>query len=279
MDTIIVAIDFSKTSIHALEYAIFLANQMKTHVMMVWVDNQSTPESIFSEDSAELREEAKRNLDELMARYGQSLKNGDLTFKIRKGKVYTEISQLARQLEARLVITGTHGVTGFEEYWIGSNAYRIVINSPCPVITVRNQYDFSNGIRNIVLPIDETRSTCQKVPFTVHFARIFGATVHILAFYSTTLKALHNKVDNCIAEVKKQLDMQGIRNTVESMVAENVSLATIDYSNKVNAELVAIMTEQETTASNILLGQYAQQMVNYSNVPVLSIHPGEIFTA
>jgi nucleotide-binding universal stress UspA family protein len=277
MDQIVVAIDFSKTSLHALKYTIFLANQMKTNVMMVWVDNQTSAESVFTENAAELRDEAKLNFEEILEQHKPLLKWGELTYKIRRGKVYTEISQIARQSEASLVITGTHGVTGFEEFWIGSNAYRIVINSPCPVITVRNQYDFSGGISNIVLPIDETRNTCQKVPFTAHFARRFDATVHILALYSTMLKALNHKVDTCISEVKKQLDNEGVKNTVETLMAENVSLTTLEYAHKINAEMISIMTEQETTASNILLGEYAQQMINNSPVPVLSIHPGEIF--
>ena len=33
------------------------------------------------------------------------------------------------------------------------------------------------------------------------------------------------------------------------------------------------MTEQETTTANLILGPYAQQLVNHSKVPVLSIHP------
>jgi hypothetical protein len=42
------------------------------------------------------------------------------------------------------------------------------------------------------------------------------------------------------------------------------------------ADLISIMTEQETPA-NILLGPHAQQMVNQSPVPILSIHPMEHF--
>lgn len=276
MDHIIVAIDFSKTSIHALEYAIFMANHMKANVMMVWVDNQSTSESVFTDIAVELRDEAKRNFKELSGQYAGSLTEGNLMYKLRKGKVYTEISQIARQVGANLIIAGTHGVTGFEEFWIGSNAYRIVINAPCPVITIRPQYDYSKGIHHIVLPIDETRNTCRKVPFASYLAKVFNARIHILALYSTSLKALKQKVDNCVTDVKMQLNGQGISCTLASVVAENVSHSTLEYTDRVGAEMIAIMTEQETTSSNILLGEYAQQMVNNSPVPVLSIHPDEI---
>ncbi len=276
MNQIIAAIDFSKTSLHALKYAIFLANQMKSDVMMVWVDNLITAESVFSDTWAEIRDDAKKNLEEIMEQHKSLLTAGELTYKLRRGKVYHEIAQLARQVGATFIITGTHGVSGFEEFLIGSNAYRIVSNSPCPVITIRPQYDFTPGIRNIVLPIDETRNTSQKVPFTEMIAKIFGATVHIFSLYSTPVKALNQKVDNCVADVQKNLKEQGIPYTLKSVIAENVSHSTLEYAESVNAELIAIMTEQETTLSNLILGQYAQHMVNNSPVPVLCIHAAEI---
>jgi hypothetical protein len=74
---------------------------------------------------------------------------------------------MAKMTDADLIIAGTHGVTGFEQYWIGSNAYRIVSYAPCPVITVRFDFDFDNDIRNVVLPIDATPDTRQKVPLPV----------------------------------------------------------------------------------------------------------------
>ncbi len=279
MNPIIVAIDFSKTSLHALRYAIFLANKMKSSVIMVWVDNLLSAESIVSEASFDIRDEAKKNLEELLEGNRELLKEGELSFKLRKGKVYYEVAQLARQVEATLIVTGTHGVSGFDEYLIGSNAYRIVTSSPCPVLTIRPQYDFTTGIRNIVLPVDETKNSCQKVPFTVQMAKIFDATIHIFSLYSTPLKALNQKVDHCVADIRNKLAEAKIPFTQEAMVAENVSLSTLQYAERVNAELISIVTDQETSISNLLLGQYAQHMVNNSPVPVLTINPVEISRA
>jgi nucleotide-binding universal stress UspA family protein len=277
MKQIIVGIDFSKTSIHALLYAISHANKTSADVMMIWVDAQTSSETVFSDTGVELKEEANRNFEEIMDTYKGMMEKGELAYKLRKGKVYNEIAMLARQINADLVITGTHGLTGFEEYWIGSNANRIVINAPCPVITIRNQFDYAPGINNIVIPIDHTKNTRQKVPFAAEIAKNWQATVHLLALYSTELKSLRALVDNSAAEVKQYLDENRITCVRESLPAENVTLSTIEYAEKIKAELIAIMTEQETTTSNILLGAYAQQMVNYSTVPVLSVHPKEIY--
>ncbi|HOW26540.1 MAG TPA: universal stress protein [Bacteroidales bacterium] len=276
MNQILVAIDFSKTSLHALRYAIFLANQMKSNVMMAWVDNLVSAESVLLENVPDIREEAKKNIEEVIEQHKDLLKSGELTYKLRRGKVYYEVAQLARQIEARLIVTGTHGISGFDEFLIGSNAYRIVSNSPCPVVTIRPQYDFTQGIHHIVLPIDETRNSCLKAPFTAMIARTFGATVHILSLYSTPLKALNQKVDNCVADIRNKYAEQEIPCTVDSVVAENVSHSTLKFAEEVGAEMIAITTEQETALSSVLLGQYAQHMVNNSPVPVLTINSAEI---
>lgn len=276
MNQIIVAIDFSKSSLHALKYAIFLANQMKSNVMMVWVDNLVTSESVFSDIGADTRDDAKKNLEEILEQHKNLLSTGELTYKLRRGKVYYEMAQHARQTEARLIVTGTHGVSGFDEFLIGSNAYRIVSNAPCPVVTIRPHYDFSRGVNNIVLPIDETKNSCQKAPFAAMMAKTFGATIHILSLYSTPLKAFNQKVDNCVADVRKNFAEQGIQCTVESVIAENVSHSTLEFAERIGAEMIAITTEPETTLSNLILGQYAQHMVNNSPIPVLTINPAEI---
>ena len=278
MTLIIVAIDFSKTSLHALDYAINVANSANADIMMVWVDNQTSNETIFSDGGCEIREDSKRNFEEILEQQKGHLVKGKLIYKLKKGKVYFEIAQQAKLHKADLIIAGTHGVTGFEEFWIGSNAYRIVINAPCPVITIRHQFDLSKKIKKIVIPIDNTRNTIQKVPYIARVARSFNAEVHILALYSTVIKAIRNKVDIAANDAKKLMEKLKVKCVLESMIVENVTQCTLNYASKIDAELISIMTEQETTEANILLGEYARQMVNNSPIPVLSIHPNEIWT-
>jgi len=277
MGEIVVAIDFSKGSLHALDYAIEFANQVEGNVTMVWVDSHTNQDFAFNAEVNEFREEASRNFAEIMKSHKSKIHPGKLSFKLRKGKVYQEIAHQAKLINACLIIAGTHGVTGFEEFWIGSNAYRIVSYAPCPVITVRHDFEItSRSVKSIVLPIDSTVDTRQKVPFTIHLANAFKADVYLLSLYTTGIKAMQRKVDNYTHQAQKMLNEAGIHYSTESIHTDNITNSTIDYAKKVNADLIAIMTEQETTANNILLGPYAQQMVNYSPIPVLSIQPKEI---
>ena len=137
MKWIVVAIDFSKCSIHALEYAIETANRIKANILMVWIDSSVSSEYVFPEEECEIRFERKRHFEKLQEKYKDKLTKGKFDYKLRKGKVYVEVAKQAKNVKAELLICGTHGISGFEEFWIGSNAYKIVIHSSCPVITVR----------------------------------------------------------------------------------------------------------------------------------------------
>ncbi len=274
MKQIIVALDFSKCSIHALEYAVRLANRVKSNILMVWVDAARSDESMLGPSDAN-RKEIVANFQQLIDKYGDQMEHGEITYKIRKGKVHMEVANQAKYSDAMMVIAGTHGVNGFEEFWIGSNAYRIVSHAPCPVVTIRTNYKFQDGVSRIVLPIDSTLETRQKLPFATKIAKYFGSEIHIVSLYSTTIKAVRNRVDNYSAQVAKYLDEENVNYSLEAVEAENITNSTIDYAKKVEADVIAIMTEQETTTSNLFLGAYAQQMVNHSPIPVLSIHAKE----
>ena len=271
MNQILVAIDFSKCSVHALEYAILMANRIKSNILLVWVDNTSSDESVYLPSGESSRKEITGNFDELITKYSPMLEYGEMGYKIRKGKVHIEVANQAKYSDAMLVIAGTHGVTGFEEFWIGSN----VTYAPCPVVTIRAQFAFKENIKKIVVPIDSTLETRQKIPFATKIAKYFNSDVHIVSLYSTTIKAVRHRVDNYAKQVEKYLEEENVTFISATADAENITNSTIDYAKSVDADLIAIMTEQETTTANLFLGAYAQQMVNHSPVPVLNIHAKE----
>ena len=275
MKQVLVAIDFSKTSLNALQFGIMLANKSKANLQMVWVDNTTSEEVVYEDTSGDERAEKLEMLKDLQEKYKKALKGGKLDYKIRKGKVYIEVAQQAKNIGADVVVSGTHGVSGFEEFWIGSNAYRIVTHAPCPVVTIRQGFEVKD-IRKMVLPIDSTQETRQKIPAAADIAHLFKSEVHILSLYSTPLKSVHKRVDNYALQVRQYLDEQKIQHVSEIRESDNITRSTLEYSESVGADMIVIMTEQETTTANLFLGPYAQQMINHSTIPVLSVRSKEL---
>lgn len=277
MKTIISAIDFSDCSINALEHAISIAKRAKSNLLMLWVNNPYTTKTILSSDlSDDLLEEVEHQFQRLITKYQDELPDSKIDFLIREGKVYKEIVNQAKESEAWLIVVGTHGSSGFEEFWIGSNANRIVTASPCPVISIRGGVHINRNMTKIVAPIDSSMETRQKIPYVADLAIMFGAEVHLLTLYTTTVEDVRGTIMSYTKQAAKYLKEHDVKHVVLEMESENISTSTIEYAQSIDANLIAIMTEQEKSAANLWLGPYAQQMVHHSPIPVMSIHPKEM---
>mgnify|MGYP002639863650 CR=1 FL=1 len=273
---IVVGIDFSNCSVNALEHAISISKRAKSDIIMVWVNHLDYSKEIFSIEPKQLLKEVENRLDDMIANYADEVKGNTISYQIRKGKIYKEICDVATELNAFLIIVGTHGSSGFEEFWIGSNANRIVSSSKIPTITIRGGVDINSNLERIVMPFDSTKVTRQKMPMTALLASYFNSEVHLLGLFTSSMDDLRFRIKNYISQAEDYLKENNIKYVTTFIETHDITEATLNYAKSIDANLISIMTEQETATANIWLGPYAAQMVNHSPIPVLSIHPDKV---
>ena len=274
--TILVGIDFSDCSINALEHAITIAEKASADVVMIWVNRPESGKEIFRVDQENIVGEVINRFNKLVDTYKKALGKNSLSYLVKAGKVYQEIVNTAEELDAFIIIVGTHGSSGFEEFWIGSNANRIVAATERPIITIRDGIDASRTISNIVLPIDSSLETRQKVPITSLIAKYFDAKIHILVMHTTTIEEVRQRVDDYVLQVERYFYENQIEYIKKIIETNQIADATVEYAVSINANLISIMDEQERIPSNLWLGTFAQQMVNHSPVPVLCVHARDL---
>lgn len=275
MKHIIVPIDFSKESINGLRLAITFANRFNCDIQMVYV--QKYPTDLTPGRFEEEHRHAEKMFEELVAEYSpKMLVSDNLTFIVKKGKIYSEVVNQAHAFEDSTIICSTHGASGFEEFFIGSNAFRIISATECPVITIRHG-SMPRDIQKIILPIDISTDTRQKVPVTAEIARTFNAEVHVIAVATIQTDEIDLKLNAYTKQVCSYLKDRDIRFQTASLRGDNITNITIEYALDVNADLVSIMTEQNIALSDFVLGSYAQQMLSKSPIPVLSVTPKDVF--
>lgn len=266
MKTIIVPLDFSKESMSGLEMAILIAGKSGSAIQMVHVIQGASgmPRGILEKEN----DLAKAKFNEIIKQYRPKTGDTELSFIIKEGKVYQEIKNQAEAYENSLIILSTHGISGMEEFFIGSNAYKIASSASRPVISIRSLSEI-RSIRTIVLPLDMTKETREKVPFTAEIAKLFNAGVHIVTLRSSRHVNIEKKLIGFSKQVGDYLEKHEIPYTTDHLSGSNFTDITLEYANAENADLISIMTEQEESISNFLLGNYAHQMINKSHVPVL----------
>jgi nucleotide-binding universal stress UspA family protein len=268
MKTIIVPLDFSEESLTGLNLALMLATKTGANIQMVHVIRKNTGDYYGQiEKESQL---AKSKFEEILQKQKEKSKlNFTISYSVKEGQIFKEVADLADKYDDALTVLSTHGTSGFEELFIGGNAYKITSHSRNPVITVRRSKIPSN-INNIVLPLDITFQTREKVPYTVELAKLFGSKIHLLTIRLSNLKSIEKKLHQYSDQVASYIESHNIKCKIEHLHGSNLTDLTLDYARSVDADLISIMTEQEKSASNLLLGNYAHQFINKAFIPVLS---------
>ena len=167
---------------------------------------------------------------------------------------------------------GTHGTSGVVEFFAGSNTYKVVTESVCPVISVR-AHSTSLGFKNIVLPIDDSMHSRQKVNHAVVLAKHFGSKLHILGLADSKDEGDLKKFEIKLEQIESYIHKCDLHSSRKIVNGENQAKAAIEFATAVNADLIVIMTDQDEKLTGRLMGSFAQQVVNHSVIPVMSIQP------
>jgi len=268
MKTIIVPLDFSEESLTGVKLSLMLAKKTNANIQLIHVIGNKLNHS--NELIGTENQYAKTKFEDII----QKCKENDdtncaLDYTIKEGQIFREITKFADNYNDALIVLSTHGGSGFEELFIGGNAYKIISHSRNPVITIRRS-KISSNINNIVLPLDITFETREKVPYTVELAKAFSSKIHLITIRLSNLKSIQKKLHQYAGQVIAYLETHKIPYSIEHLHGSNLTDLTLDYSKSVDADLISIMTEQEKSASNLLLGNLAHQMINKAFIPVLS---------
>jgi nucleotide-binding universal stress UspA family protein len=149
---IVVGVDFSAASELAVQRAFELANEqalaevhlvnvVQTYGVQVAYEMPLDGSALTVLTIAEARARFKQYADQALARFLETRSGsrpfGRVVAHVRFDAIATEIAQLAADLEADLVVVGTHGRRGLARALLGSSAEATVRLAPCPVLVVR----------------------------------------------------------------------------------------------------------------------------------------------
>ncbi len=269
MKNFIVPIDFSNESLNGLKMAILFSRKRTIDIQMIYVlakSNESSRPKMENE-----HEYAEENFHMILKEYTPLLGNdSSLSFVIKSGRIYQQVVEQA-QLKPNTVITAsTHGASGFQEFFIGSNAYRIVSATECPVITLRKN-KCPREIRKIVMPIDLSTDTRQKVPFTTDLAALCGSEIHVLGVYTSKSTYYKKRMKLYLSQVSGYVQAK-VNNIIHEVHGDHASDLVVNYSEAVDADMISITTDPAPGIS-LIIGNAAHQILNKAECPVLCQTP------
>ena len=256
---IIIPIDFTKQSLFAIKQSYNLAKYTHSKLILLHVYEKNGEESF--EALAKLSKQTEQE-------------SGVPTeFMNLKGDVYAETDRIAEEVKATLIIAGLESHMRFRNI-IGSSASKLIRKAPCPVITIRGN-EHRDGCENILLPLDLSPESRDKVDVAVQFAQYFGASIRVLGVFNEVDTEYENNLLAYTFQVKQFIKSKGISCTNKSVASKDIAQTVVDYANKIEADLIMIMNKPSLSVGEFFGGTDTQKIVDISNIPVMTIQPME----
>jgi nucleotide-binding universal stress UspA family protein len=275
---ILVPVDFSSTSLTALEHAGHMARLANAELLLIHVLHHKW--TAFSWDLPEVPggsihlqgQRALKQLghlaDNIQANYQVNVQSLCLT-----GHVAQTIVSTADSNNVDLIVMGTQGTSsGLEEIFIGSNAYRVVNQSNCPVLSIQGTAA-KKGYQNILLPIDDSFYSLQKVNYAVMLAKQYGSHINLVGLAASDSPDEVHKIKIRLAQVEKHLRHHQLGFETRIRTGANYARLSMTAAYESNSDLIIIMTEWEEDITGLFIGPFARQVVNHSKIPVMSVRP------
>lgn len=274
---ILVPVNFSDQSLIALEQTFNLAILSKAEIILLYVNKLSS--SIWNIFSKDEQDAFTGKINEKLCWLAHDLsKDRDLNVRpvIRTGKVHEEVLRLAKEESVSFIVMGTSPSKNMMEKIIGNTTFRVVREASCPVITIKGEHH-RNVCDHIILPLDLSKETREKVSHAIRFAQLFNSTIHAVSVMSTKNKTQLKKLNGQLQQVVKFIKQAGVACTAELIDVgsdnEKIALALIDHAHREKGDLMIIMTQQENEIVEYFVGSMASEIIFLSDVPIMSIVP------
>ncbi len=271
MKNLLVPCDFSKPAGNAFRIALDLAAKSKgtVHLLNV-IELPAIHDPIFmpviameKEFMKELQEKTNKQFDRLVTRY--TAKGATVKTHTVFGAPSRMIVDFARKKSIDTIVMGTHGASGLREYFIGSNAEKIVRLARVPVLITRNYS--KRPIKNIVFPNNlDTENQGALIDKVKELQAFFKAKIHIV--YVNT--PINFTADNITMERLKQFARRfGFKNyTLNIYNYPFEESGILHFTESIKGDLIAMGTHGRKGIERLLNGSLAEDVVNHAKLPI-----------
>nr|WP_321453205.1 universal stress protein [uncultured Carboxylicivirga sp.] len=276
MKRVLIPIDFSEASINALEYGIAIANHINANVRLMHVKTGLHYAPTYAKNQAEFMINDKSDgwLKDLIVKYDSEyvVPGGKFDFKVREGNVVHEINNQAKYDDSSVIVMGSHGASGFQSKWIGSNAYSLVAHAPCPVIVLSQEMKWNGGIRKIVVPIDFSKASRKKIPVVAGVAAAFKSKVFLVAIRKTQLQFILKRITLFNRQVEKYfISRAGTEVEKTVLVGGKPVQKIIEYAEEKEADLITVHVNHSSAPFANFFKPFANDLINNATMPVLVV--------
>jgi nucleotide-binding universal stress UspA family protein len=261
----IVPHDFSIVGDTALNHAIKVAKTVGGTVHLLHVVSKPTQVEEAHNKLAQIAHEATK------------ADNVKVEAIVRIGNIFDDIAEYAEEIKASLVFMGTHGARGWQKI-SGSHAMKVIESTFTPFVVVQQRKIKETGYDDIVVPLDLSKNTQQKLRIVSEMAQYFKSKAHIVM---PKANDSDDRIDLnlTLAFAKKHMAEHNIEYDVE-VVEGDFAKEIIKYAVKHECDLIAIVNNSvERVGGNLFASSSEQALItNDAQIPVVLLNPKDLTT-
>ncbi len=310
IEKILVPTDFSETAERAVNHAALLAGAFGAKLTLLHVVEASAlaealpavapgdmpVEFMPPQDEVYkfLEEYADTKLEETAKSDFVCNAPGCETERVKGEAASVEIARYAKSNGFDLIVIGTHGRTGFSEWFFGSTTERLMRMAPCPLLAIgpgTDQHPKKEVFDHILFPFDLSRTSRHALRYACALSEKYSARLdllHVVEYrnlpesYTVQGSDIFKEVTDLEQKVLDQMEREvnALYTGGHSLNAEFVVLEgkpfeqIVEFANQNKVKLIVIGNTSASETHGHRLGSTAENVMPRSNCPVLIVNTG-----
>jgi nucleotide-binding universal stress UspA family protein len=274
INSILIPTDFSVLSESAINVGIAVAKRQNSKVTLLHVVDllpNLLPTEVLLSDSQEVLSRMEEKLKELSAKI-QKETGVKVVVKALQGTPSDSICKLAYKENISLIVMGTHGVSGLREFFIGSEAYRVVKNATCPVLTIPGNWQ-KTDFEKVLFPVMLRPGALDTYFYARPIIEKNNSELFLLGLCEHEKDMVEKEISMLINKLKIQLDNDKVVFKSEISQFKDFPEKMLNVAKEYKADLIILTANFDHDFKAYFVGPFVQQVVNHSRLPVLSIKP------
>lgn len=260
MNTVIVPVDFSETSLNAARYAVkLLTGHYGVNIILY---------NLYEKSS-----QATETLDKLEKLKAELMDTGiaKITLLAEEGSDFIlELEKLARHQQADLIIMGITGRSAIGQSLIGSNTLKMVQRKVCPVLIIPPDASYRE-VKNVLLTSDfrNVVSSTPSVPIK-KILKAFRPSLHVINVDSNHYVALTEENQEQRAQLKEMF--KEFNPEFYFLGLYDVDEAIHQFAHDKNVDFIIVIHKEHSLLSKLFVKSHTKKLAYHSSVPVLALH-------
>ena len=271
MKRILVPTDFSKQAEYALRVAAQIAKKNNSEIYLLHMlelphqgsdaisSGSAIPQIMF------FKEMAINKLETLME--SDFLEGTNVSEIIQFEKAFDGIMEISKKNSVDLIVMGSHGASGYEEMFIGSNAEKVVRSSEVPVLIIKNETEEFKA-NKLVFASDFSDEIKKPFAKLIEFATIFNSHLDLVIINTPNSFKSTAVAEKIMTDFLEGTNFTNYSTHIYNDV--NIEKGILNYSSSVDADLIGMCTHGRTGFSHFFNGSISEDLVNHTVRPVIT---------